>query len=466
MSPDKINCSPRTETQFPGWKKLCIREYILWSLFVILLIFSTAAVVSSAEIPFRHIFNQWQLMLFFLSLFISAIYLAFLGVSASFSPAWPDVYSDSDLPEVTVLVPAYNEGEHVFYTLRSLLDSNYPADKLHIIAVNDGSLDNTLHYLQMAGKLSGQISVIDLKKNMGKKHALYQGMMRASGDIIITVDSDSIVHHDALRKIVQPFADQRTGAVAGMLCSKPGKYNFHVRMMDVALIFGCAFLRKAQSSCGNVFCTPGALSAYRKSAVLPIADEWLSQKFMKRPASIGEDRAIATLLLRNGFHIVHQPAARAETCLPETYSGVCKMLLRWTRSDIRENLLMSPFVIKQLRGPTVKSFNLFIHWLALSINMLLPFISLPAVICGLFVHNHTGYQLAAIYISSALWSIVPAWIYWREKRFFRQTIWAFLFGFYSLFMLSWITVYSVFTVRDSRWLSREIKSGKKQIPNR
>ena len=61
---------------------------------------------------------------------------------------------------------------------------------------------------------------------------------------------------------------------------------------------------------------------------------------------------------------------------------------------------------------------------------------------------------------------ISDFVYWREKRFFRQTIWAFLFGFYSLFMLSWITVYSVFTVRDSRWLSREIKSGKKQIPNR
>ena len=438
--------------------RLQLREWLLWLFFLLVffaaeyVLFNRYASVNANSVPWH-----WSLM--YITLGFSLSYLAFLFVSALCQNKWQDVYPTDKLPGCTVIVPSYNEGKHVLHTIQSLLNSDFPQDKLEIITVNDGSQDDTLHYLQMAKEIAPDIvTVIDLPENRGKKHALYQGFKKARYEFVVTVDSDSLVCRNTLRKILQPFVRSNIGAVAGTIYGKKRAVNPHVRLLDVMLIFGCEFLRKAQSASGNVFCTPGALSAYRKSAVMPLLDEWLEQTFMGEPAKIGEDRAIATLLLRSGFLIVHQPQARAETCLPETYRGVCKMMLRWTRSDIRENILMIPMVFKNLKHPGSRSINLFIHWLMLFVNMLLPFIFLPLTIYITCTAPDMTFQLSFFYLASALWGIIPAIVYVRERQSFQQTIWAFLYGFYTITALSWIGVYSVITVKNSHWLTREIKA--------
>lgn len=442
------------------WKRLLqrlkLRECILWLIFLAVVSVSCRAVSPALKSAFFSNGAAWHWNFFLFSMMFSCGYFVFLLISALFAPKWHEVYTSETLPECTVLVPAYNEGKHVFDTLTALLASDYPPEKLHITAINDGSQDDTYFWIMQAQQRSPRISVIDLKKNMGKKYALYQGMINAEGDIIVTVDSDSIVRRDTLRQLVQPFADIRIGAVAGSITAKHRERNWHVRLLDVMLIFGCDFLRRAQSSSGNVFCAPGALSGYRKSAVLPVAPIWLEQTFMGKPAHIGEDRAIATLLLRHNHRVVYQPQAKAETCLPTNYRSVCRMLLRWTRSDIRENILMIPFVWKWILKPAPRSLILFIHWIALFINMLLPLIYIPAGLYGLLITKNMGTYLAFFCAASALWSIIPATIYICKKHSFRQTIWAFMFGFYVMLALSWINIYSVFTINNSNWLTRNL----------
>lgn len=443
-------------------REIHLREFFLWLIFLTLLYLSGIALFSRFENPSETVFARpWQWYLFISSLCFSVSYFLFLLISSFFDRKWDMVYTDETLPSCTVLVPAYNEGRHVYDTIMSLLSSDYPVAKLNITAINDGSVDDTLQWLQKAQKNSGCVTVIDLKTNQGKKHALHLGMTRSASDVIVTVDSDSIVRKDTLRQIVQPFCDERVGAVAGSIAGKHSERNVHVRLLDVMLVFGCEFLRKAQSASGNVFCTPGALSAYRRTAVLPLIDQWLDQTFMGQPARIGEDRAIATLLLCSGHRIVHQARAKAETCLPDTYRGVCKMLIRWTRSDIRENIVMCSFVLKQMKKFSLRSVNLFVHWSALFINMLLPFVFLPVGIYCLVTGHNVFFQLAFIYASAAMWSLIPAVVYIRQKESLLETIWAFGFGLYSLLAISWISIYSLFTLHNSNWLTRELKKAKR-----
>lgn len=440
-----------------------LRECLLWILFLGVFFTAEKFFWDHIQLLFDSDRAVWQWWLMVISVAFSLAYIVFLFVSALCFKSWHDVYAGNRLPGCTVIVPAYNEGSHVYCTIKSILQSDIPPEKLEIITVNDGSGDNTLHYQELAKACAPEIvKVIDLPQNMGKKHALYLGMKKATHDFIVTVDSDSLVRRDALRKILQPFADCRVGAVAGTIYGKKNNRNIHVRLLDVMLIFGCEFLRRAQSAAGNVFCTPGALSAYRKSAVMPLLDIWLNQSFMGIPAKIGEDRAIATLLLTRGYRVVHQPQARAETALPESYCGVCKMLLRWTRSDIRENILMVPAVFRGLCSPGIRSINLFLHWVMLFVNMLLPFIFLPLSVYLAATAPDIKFHLAFFCLSATLWSLIPAIVYVRERQSFRQTIWAFMYGFYSAFALSWIAVYSVLTVKNSGWLTRELKVSPRQ----
>ena len=135
----------------------------------------------------------------------------------------------------------------------------------------------------------------------------------------MTVDSDSVVEPDTLRLLNSPFADSKIAGVAGSIRVLNLQDGILPRMMDVNFVFGFEIMRSAQSVLGSVFCTPGALSAYRRAALLPFLDQWVDQKFFGEPAHIAEDRALATFLLAGDHRIVFQRNAVARTIIPSSY---------------------------------------------------------------------------------------------------------------------------------------------------
>ena len=395
---------------------------------------------------------------------ITYLYLLATGILCCFyRPVKPEL-DDEKLPSCTVIVPAYNEGAYVERTIKSLLYSEYPTDKLEIIAVNDGSQDNTWEYICRGANLAPkQVTTINLPENRGKKHAIYVATQAARGEIIVTVDSDSSVKSDTIRALVSPFADPQIGAVAGAIRVKNPEQSFITSLLDVLLVFGCEFLRAAQSVTTLVLCTPGALSAYRKSALLPVLDEWLNQTFMNRPALIGEDRALATLILRSNYKIIHQSNAVATTCVPRTVVGACKMLLRWTRGDIRENLMMTKFAFKNFPPRNVRSWVLIAYWVALTQNLILPFVFVPAFFYMLFGGaKDPVIFLAANALLSLTWASIPAIIYAKNTRL-RKAVWALVYGALCPMLLAMIYMYSFLTLRDSRWMTRDLKK-KNAVP--
>ena len=437
------------------------RDIILWSLLVIYL--AMLSILGCRE-PELLVFYRNSLHPEFTNpaivvIGITYIYLVVTGVLCCFYRPIPTVTDDQQLPVCTVIVPAYNEGAYVERTIKSLLSSDYPAEKLEIIAVNDGSQDDTWDYICRGAKLApNQVTTINLPANKGKKHAIYIATKAARGEIIVTVDSDSSVKSNTLRELVSPMLDPTIGAVAGAIRVKTPEQSFISSLLDVLLVFGCEFLRAAQSVTSLVLCTPGALSAYRKSALLPILDEWLNQMFMGRPARIGEDRALATLILRSNYRIVHQSTAQATTCVPRTFTGACKMLLRWTRGDIRENLLMSKFAFKNFPPRNVRGWVIIAYWVALTQNLLLPFLFVPAFFYMLFYGARDPIIfLAANALFSLTWASIPAIIYSKHTNI-RKAVWALIYGAFCPMLLAILYIYSFLTLSDSRWLTRELKN--------
>lgn len=119
--------------------------------------------------------------------------------------------TDEELPTCTVIVPAYNEGKQVWDTLMSLEKSNYPKNKLQLLAIDDGSLDDTWNWiLDAKHKLGDRLEVFKQPENKGKRHALYRGFNIGTGEIFVTVDSDCIVNSDTIRHLVSPFVKHKT----------------------------------------------------------------------------------------------------------------------------------------------------------------------------------------------------------------------------------------------------------------
>ncbi|MUP47441.1 glycosyltransferase family 2 protein [Gramella sp. BOM4] len=365
---------------------------------------------------------------------------------------------DSQLPTTTVIVPAYNEGKQVWATLLSLADSDYPVEKLQLLAIDDGSKDDTWEWMKKAKEVLGdRLSIYQQPVNKGKRHALYRGFQLGTGEIFVTVDSDSIVSKDTLRNLVSPFVvNEKCGAVAGNIrVLNNTKKALLPKMLDVSFVLSFEFVRSAESSLESVLCTPGALAAYRSEAVFKVLPEWINQTFMGQPSDIGEDRAMTNMILKNGYHVLFQRNAYAYTNVPEKYSGLYKMFIRWGRSNVRENLAMSQYVFTDFRegskfGPRL-----------LFINQILKLImSYPFVLFMLFfIFTHPLLFISSTLLSILIWSSFPV-LFYAKKYKLSESFWAYSYSILYTFGLFWITPYAIATASKRGWLTRELADKK------
>ncbi|UXP32555.1 glycosyltransferase family 2 protein [Reichenbachiella agarivorans] len=361
--------------------------------------------------------------------------------------------SDELLPSCSIIVPAYNEGKLVLDTLMSIADSDFPEGKMQLVAIDDGSKDDTWQWMQKAkAQLGDRLSIYQQPKNMGKRHALYRGFKLATGEVFVTIDSDSIIKKDTLRNLISPFVtDENCGAVAGNVRVLNNQRAIIPRMLSVSFVFSFEFIRSAQGSLKTVLCTPGALAAYRKDAVMSCLTEWVNQTFMGQPSDIGEDRAMTNMILKQGYHVLFQKNAHVLTNVPESYSGLYKMFIRWERSNVRENIMMSQFVFKDFReGSKFGARLLFVNqWLR--ILTAYPFIILMMI----FILTHPVLFVSSTLLSILVLSSFPALFYARKYNIY-ESFWAYSYSILYTFGLFWITPYAIATASKRGWLTREL----------
>jgi len=369
-----------------------------------------------------------------------------------------DTVSNEELPLCTVIVPAYNEGELVYKTLQSLAESDYPIEKLQIISIDDGSQDDTWQWMQKAkNELGNRVSIYQQSENKGKRHALYRGFKLGMGDVFITVDSDSIVKKDTLRVMVSPFVvDENCGAVAGNVRVLNREKALIPRMLNVSFAFSFEFIRSAQSRLGSVLCTPGALSAYRREAVMNCKESWITQTFMGQVSKIGEDRAMTNMILKQGYNVLFQRKAYVYTNTPERYKNLYKMFIRWERSNIRENIAMSTFAFNDFRkgAKTGTRILLMNQWLKMIIAYPATFLMV------FFICTYPVLFLSSTLVSILVFSSIQA-LFYAKKHNVSEALWAYPYSLFYAFTLFWITPYAIATAGRSGWLTRDLT--KKEI---
>ena len=341
----------------------------------------------------------------------------------------------------------------MYDTLLSLADSNYPADKLEILAIDDGSKDDTWDWLLKAKQVLGaRLTLFQQPENKGKRHALYRGFTTGKGDVFVTVDSDSIVDENTLRFLVSPFVVKKDcRAVAGNVRVLNKEKGIIPKMLNVSFTFSFEFVRSAQSALGSVFCTPGALAAYRKDAVMNCLDEWINQSFLGQPSTIGEDRALTNMILKQGLHVYFQKNAMVFTNIPERYKNLYKMFIRWERSNVRENIMMSKFAFKNFRDGSTTGTRIILTMQWVKLIMAIPLF----LILIFFVVTHPLLFLTSTLSGVLLFSSIQM-IFYAKKYNFNEALLAYAYSIFYMFTLFWITPYAIITAGRSGWLTREL----------
>jgi len=353
-----------------------------------------------------------------------------------------------EAPFLTVIVPAYNEGAMVEMAIASVAQARYPQDRLEIIAIDDGSTDDTWRHIEHAARrFPGLVSAVRMPANGGKRAALAAGFRRARGDIVVTVDSDSVIERDTLLAIVGPFCDARVGAVAGKVLVHNRYAGLIPRMLHVRFVLSFDFLRSAQSMFRTVYCCPGALAAYRTAVVREVLEGWENQRFLGAQCTYGEDRALTNLILAAGYDTVYQRSAVVHTVVPETYGKLCRMYLRWDRSYIREELRFARIVWK--RPPLWRALALYESTVT-NLRFPIGYLSIGLWIVHMFDDPSSFVRmLLAIMVVSTVYVLY----YLRSERSW-DVVFGVVYAYFSFFALTWIFPYAALTLRARGWLTR------------
>lgn len=355
-------------------------------------------------------------------------------------------------PHIAIVMPGFNEQEAIAASLRSLLALDYPEGKLELVAIDDGSTDDTLSEMQrVAAESGGRVRVIDFPENRGKRAAMAAGIRATSAEVVAFVDSDSVVEPDGLHWLVQPFADARVGAVCGHANVLNTTDSWLTRMQAVRYFVAFRVVKAAESVFGAVTCCSGCFSAYRREAILPRLEWWEAQTFLGVESTFGDDRSLTNCVLRE-WKILYEKRAVSHTIVPVTFRAFIIQQTRWKRSWTRESLLVGKFIWR--KHPVAAFFT----YMSIVLPLVAPIAALHAVVWAPLVH-HAGLPLiylAGIYALALVYSLYYLLF---QERYDLLWLYGILFAFLYLAVMLWQTYYAIATCRTSAWGTRPATAG-------
>lgn len=326
-------------------------------------------------------------------------------------------------PPITILVPCYNEAENAEETLSTAAAVDYP--EFEIIAVNDGSRDNTAEVLNgLAGRIPG-LRVVHLAQNQGKATAMNTGALLAKHEILVCIDGDALLDPQALRWIARAFRRGNVGGLAGnpRIRNRTSLLG-RLQVGEFSSIIG--LIRRAQTMYGRLFTVSGVICAFRKRA-LEDAGWW-------SPRTITDDIDVTWRVQVAGWRVIYEPNAVVWILMPETLRGLWNQRLRWAEGGAQ---MMVDFFWPMVRGkapsllPTYLNNLVSVVWsyvmlFSLCVGILWAVgLAPPAVLPGFqLVPEWWGLTLTITYLAQALVSHLV------ERRYERDIL-------KSLFWIIW-----------------------------
>jgi hyaluronan synthase len=349
-------------------------------------------------------------------------------------------------PTVTFVIPCKNEEASIDMTIDQCFAADWPKEKLEVIVINDGSTDGTIHVLRRMQKKYPALVVVDWKVNRGKRHGMAEGFKRATGEIIVQLDSDSFIKPETFRELIEPFKNPRIGAVCAHADPMNADKNVLTKMQAAYYFMSFRILKAAESTFFAVFCCSGCSSAYRKDIVLPIMDEWLEERFLGKPVTWGDDRALTNWVIKLGYKTMYTDRAQAYTIVPETFRQLLTQQARWKKGWFVNSLNASKFIAKQ--QPFV-AFTYFFPLIFLTLST--PFLATKALLFNpLFAGIAPWFYIVGIFLIACIITLYYRYVA-RENKYWPYI---FLWSAINTIVLSFILYYALATIQNRKWGTR------------
>jgi cellulose synthase/poly-beta-1,6-N-acetylglucosamine synthase-like glycosyltransferase len=297
-------------------------------------------------------------------------------------------------PQVSVLIPAHDEGAAIRDKILNTAASDYPAERMEILVLSDGSTDDTVEVARRtaaevaaSGASAPRVRVLDLPR-LGKARTLDAGARAAEADILVFTDANVQLTPDALRRLIENFGDPAVGGACGEKRHSPAPgptgrgEGFYWRYENL--------VKRLESRIGSTVAADGALHAVRAHLYVPIGN----------PAS-ADDMAISMRVVLQGFRLVCDARAVAVEAAPDDTNGEFRRKVRITNHSMRALLALGhPLLTSGLYSFQLVSHKLFRHLSPLFLLVLLLASSAAAFagsgpVVGLLLLGQVGFYGAA-----------------------------------------------------------------------
>lgn len=359
-------------------------------------------------------------------------------------------YNPNFHPSVAIIIPTYNEDiPSLLKCVDSCATQEYGGE-YSVLVVNDGSRNRAgFEVTQERLQHLPHVQFLDVTQNKGKRHAQKHGFdrMTEGADIIVTIDSDTILQPNTLSYLVQRFQDPETGAVTGDV------KVIKTRKLLSQLIAGrywSAFNqeRAAQSMFGTVLCCSGPLAAYRNSVIQTVKEKYTTQKFLGEYCTYGDDRHLTNLVLEQGYKVHYDSRPKAWTHVPQTLREYLKQQTRWNKSFYRELLWTVKMII---RNPKVLHPYMLYD---LTVQTFLPFLFMASLALAIYHSVVLGPTHILGYLSVMIGVALIRAFY----GFYRTHDWNLLkfplYSFIYIFLLIPVRLYALLTLKTTHWGTR------------
>lgn len=316
---------------------------------------------------------------------------------------------------VSILIPAFNEVKVIEASVRRILASTGP--RIEVIVIDDGSSDGTSDVVRGAFGLDPRVILLTVA-NAGKARALNHGLQIARGDVVIALDADTQFGPDTVQRLTRWFADPVVGAVAGN--ARVGNaVNFVTRAQALEYVTAQGLERRALSALDAVTVVPGAVGAWRRSALDALGGY---------PAdTLAEDQDLTIAVQRAGWKVVCDSTALAWTEAPQSFSDLFRQRYRWAYGTLQclwkhraVVLRGSPRGLARFGLPQALLFQIAFSLVAPIIDIAL-FLSVLEM--GLRLHNHGFSMMTGDFVTVGLFwlafvaiDLACGWIAFRLDR--------------------------------------------------
>lgn len=288
-------------------------------------------------------------------------YPIFLYLLAQLKKAIPGE-KDTDLPDVTIFIAAYNELQVIDEKIKNCREIDYPKDKLQILWVTDGSNDGSENYL----KQFKDIRVIHKPERQGKTGAINRGMAFVETAITVFTDANTMINRDAILKIVEKFNNKQTGCVAGEKRIFNNKQEKAVGAGEGIYWQYESFIKYYESIVNSVIGAVGELFAIRTKLFTPLEKDTLIDDFM-----------ISLRIAMKGNKIDYAPSAYAYEYASASIREEMKRKIRIASGGFqaisRLKQLFNPFRYRLLSIQFIS--HKFLRWAIIPFALPLVFIS-------------------------------------------------------------------------------------------